>query len=307
MGGWTRTPNFIYDLMPSMKAAELKVVMAISRQTSGWQRDCATMRLADIEALTGLSHPSVVSGIKDAMAHGILGREVQGETFVYWLIDPCETDDIVKNFNTEEANSDAESKNSLPSEVKKVNSGTVKKVNTNKRYIYINKQTTKKKEIAANAAPPATPVDVPAKPKRSRKPKDPPSSEKPPREPTEWVLFLEALCWVCHGHKDIGALTEAQRGQLTSEGKTIRSKDFTTDDLREWYKTVWAQGWQYKQSKKARPKPADVRSSIAQLRAETPEGFEVVGVSHAATNGELNRQALANVVNRMKGQLNGHG
>lgn len=150
--GWTKTPNFIYDLMPQMKEAELKVVLAVARQTSGWQRDRAKMRMADLKDETGLSHPSVNTGIKAAMERGILGRDVNGESFVYWLIDPEDTSVTVKIFNTEEAAETVESQNSLQSDVKNLNNDSVKNFDTNKRNINTNKPE-EKKESSADAPP----------------------------------------------------------------------------------------------------------------------------------------------------------
>jgi hypothetical protein len=136
--------------------------------------------------------------------------------------------------------------------------------------------TEKEKEIAADAALPSTPpVAAKPKPKRSRSPRKPPRSEAPPREPTEWQLLLEAMCWVCYGHKKINDLTEAQRGALTAEAKRISDNGRTIDDLRKWFATVWQPGWQW-QKNKSRPKPSDVRSSLPALDSETPEGFEEV-------------------------------
>lgn len=105
---------------------------------------------------------------------------------------------------------------------------------------------------------------------------------------------------------ELGSLTETKRGALLAEAKQIHEKKFTKDDLREWYKQVWPESWQWKKDK-SRPQPSDVRSSIAQLRAETPAGFEVNAVAVNGSNAAHNRQAVANVVNRMKAQVNGHG
>lgn len=162
MSGWTQTPNFIYDLMPEMKEAEIKVVMAVARQTIGWQRERVPLRMTDFEKLTGLTRPTVNTGIKAAMQRGILTREADGETFSYWLEEPEPSEETVKNFNHEAVNGgqeesaesknsllstvknfnhedDEESKNFLPSAVKNLNSETVKNFNPNKRNINTNK------------------------------------------------------------------------------------------------------------------------------------------------------------------------
>jgi len=149
------------------------------------------------------------------------------------------------------------------------------------------------KSIVADAtpAPPVAPVvTVLEKPKgkRTAKPKEPPhTSEITPREPSEWQEFVGAFCWLCHAHKEVGTLTKEQRGALLAEAKVVHDDGYDTDNLREWYKSIWLQSWQWKKDR-SRPKPADVRSSIAQLRAETPEGFEVSPVlngNHSTNNG----------------------
>jgi len=143
----------------------------------------------------------------------------------------------------------------------------------------------------ATPTPPVAPVvTVLEKPKgkRTAKPKEPPhTSEITPREPSEWQEFVGAFCWLCHAHKEVGTLTKEQRGALLAEAKVVHDDGYDTDNLREWYKSIWLQSWQWKKDR-SRPKPADVRSSIAQLRAETPEGFEVSPVlngNHSTNNG----------------------
>jgi hypothetical protein len=82
-----------------------------------------------------------------------------------------------------------------------------------------------------------------------------------------WQDYLEALCWICHGHQNTKALTEAQLGALTSEAKRIRADGYSKEDLSSWWKQVWRNGWQWDKGKQ-RPRPDEVRSSIPILRAE---------------------------------------
>lgn len=103
------------------------------------------------------------------------------------------------------------------------------------------------------------------------------ASAAPPDDET-WVAFLEAFCWVCHGHKDIGALTKEQKGALTSEAKRVRDKGYTIDDLRDWFRDVWQHDWRWTKNKQhERPRPADVRSMIPILRDTEPStsGYQV--------------------------------
>lgn len=274
MTGWTQTPNFIYDLMPDMKEAEIKVVMVIVRETIGWQKESVSLSLSDFERLTGMARASVNSGIQAAIQRGILERTEDGQSFIYKIVEPPQETELVQILN----HLDGTSTKSEPQLVQNLDHELVQNLDPIQRNIYTNKTKEREEEIAADAAPPSPPEpESPKKtPKRSRKSQTPPntSAAPPPPESTEWQEFVGAMCWLCHGHKEVKALTREQRGALLSEAKLIYAEGYTTDDLREWYKQIWAQSWQYKKNKTSRPPPSDVRSSIAQLRAETPEGFE---------------------------------
>lgn len=94
-----------------------------------------------------------------------------------------------------------------------------------------------------------------------------------------WPEFLDALCWICHGHQETQALTEEQLGALTSEGKRMRDDEYTTADLREWMMRHWFKDWRWEKGKE-RPQPHVVRSSIPILR-------DSVAVSGSAAPGGL--------------------
>lgn len=119
----------------------------------------------------------------------------------------------------------------------------------------------------------------------------------------EWPQFLEAFCWVCYGHKKLGMLTTTDKGKLTAEGKRIRAAGFGVDDLRAWFRDVWYQDWRWKKNK-SRPDPAQVRSSIAAVGAETPTGFEekpIVTANGAAPRSKV--QASMDAVDYVFDQL----
>ena len=94
----------------------------------------------------------------------------------------------------------------------------------------------------------------------------------PPFDP-DWLDFLNALCWICYGHKETKALTKDQFGALTAEAKLMRDDGYGIDDLRRWMKEHWQQDWRWKKDKQ-RPRPDEVRSSIPVLRAGAEPGEE---------------------------------
>ncbi len=83
----TQTPNELFDdHMKEMTGAELKIVLAICRQTFGWHKERDRISLSQLMEMTGLTRMTVVSGIKKSMARGmVVRREVDGG-FEYALV-----------------------------------------------------------------------------------------------------------------------------------------------------------------------------------------------------------------------------
>lgn len=85
--GYTQLPNVLVDeVMPAVTTlAELKVTLAIGRETFGWQRGERRIGLDRIMELTGLSRTSAQKGIAQALERGYLGRRREGHGFVYGI------------------------------------------------------------------------------------------------------------------------------------------------------------------------------------------------------------------------------
>jgi phage replication O-like protein O len=72
---YTQIPNVILDdYLAVMKPAELRVVLAIARQTFGWHRESEQLSIAELEAMTGMSRQGVLNGLNDAIESGIIER-----------------------------------------------------------------------------------------------------------------------------------------------------------------------------------------------------------------------------------------
>lgn len=83
----TQTPNALLDeLLPQIDSlAELKVTLAIVRQTFGWHRDEKVLSITRLEQLTGLSREGVVSGTRKALERGAVERVRNGRSHAYRL------------------------------------------------------------------------------------------------------------------------------------------------------------------------------------------------------------------------------
>lgn len=77
--GYTKMPNWIFARMAEMTEAELKIVLAVMRQTVGWQREEARLSNTELQRAAGLSYQSTVNGIKAALEHGFITRRPDEE------------------------------------------------------------------------------------------------------------------------------------------------------------------------------------------------------------------------------------
>lgn len=81
---YTQTPNSLFDeYMRDMNGSELKVVLAIIRQTLGWHRTRARYSMGNIERLTGLSTHSVIEAVEAAEKRGLI-RRIDGAMPAEW-------------------------------------------------------------------------------------------------------------------------------------------------------------------------------------------------------------------------------
>jgi len=72
---WTQCPNDLFDeFMPILGDAELRVILAIVRQTTGYHRTITKFSISKIMKMTGLSHNGVTAGARDAEEDGFIRR-----------------------------------------------------------------------------------------------------------------------------------------------------------------------------------------------------------------------------------------
>jgi phage replication O-like protein O len=83
---YTQIPNVFLDEIMSQKnmgLSELKVTLAIFRQTFGWHKREDRISLTQLCTLTGLSRQAVIDGIEAAMHRKTIKRRPQGQHFIY--------------------------------------------------------------------------------------------------------------------------------------------------------------------------------------------------------------------------------
>lgn len=98
--GYTQIPNEILDEMPRMKEAELRITLAIARQTFGWQKSKDMLSIGRLMQLTGLSRQGVQNGIAAALQRGTIDREPATRQMYYYFL----VVNVVDRLDTEPVN-----------------------------------------------------------------------------------------------------------------------------------------------------------------------------------------------------------
>ena len=269
-GGWTQTPNFIMDAIPDMKPAEVQVVMAIVRQTIGWQRERISLTMGELEALTKMARASVVAGVKDALKRGVISREEDGKSYIYRITEPSMESASVQILNrcseqpvqnldrdTEQPVQNLNSK--TPESVQILDRQSVQNLNPNKRNINTNTPEEKKGERAQAPAAPNTDVDFGGK-------------ALTPQQ-TMFAAICEAMGW---DYRIVKRQDKQPVGELVSD---LSKAGYTADDIRRFMVEVWFKDWRW-EKRQERPRLKDIRQGIGALRAVLPEEM-----SRASPNG----------------------
>lgn len=85
--GWTMTPNDYLDHMSTLGNAELRVLLAITRKTIGYQKDTDVISFSQFEEITGLARQHVKGAIDSLLSKGIISRtDAKRSSFSYQLV-----------------------------------------------------------------------------------------------------------------------------------------------------------------------------------------------------------------------------
>lgn len=80
---YTKTPNFIFEIMPQLSPAEFKVIMVVVRQTFGFHKERDAISLSQFMSMTSLSRQGVINAIASLIEKGFIVKHTIGNTFKY--------------------------------------------------------------------------------------------------------------------------------------------------------------------------------------------------------------------------------
>lgn len=85
---YTETPNMLFDdFMKDMSESELKVTLAIVRQTFGYHKKSDPISLSQLEKMTGLSRTACQSGVDAVIKRGLVTRSTgKRNVSIYTLV-----------------------------------------------------------------------------------------------------------------------------------------------------------------------------------------------------------------------------
>lgn len=82
---YTQIPNAVLHDMPDMKEAELRLILAVCRQTFGFHKRDDVLSLSQLQALTGMSRQGVVNALEQPHAKKYITRTRRGGSYSYRL------------------------------------------------------------------------------------------------------------------------------------------------------------------------------------------------------------------------------
>ena len=74
-GRFTRTPNYLLDrLLPTLRDTELRVLLVVTRATTGWNRDgrAVEMSYRQLAQRTGRSRTAIVEALRSLERHRLI-------------------------------------------------------------------------------------------------------------------------------------------------------------------------------------------------------------------------------------------
>lgn len=71
---YTQVPNDLFDMLPDMTDAEIRVTLIMIRETVGYHRDAAKVGMAELARRAGLSYNGAVAGCQSASIRGTFKR-----------------------------------------------------------------------------------------------------------------------------------------------------------------------------------------------------------------------------------------
>jgi phage replication O-like protein O len=230
---YTQIPNVLLDdLMLQMGEAELKVTLAIARQTFGYHRQCFKISLTDLEGMTKLSRQGVVNGVEAGLKRGTIYRkDNESGGFDYGLL-VNEVDYPAKS---------ASQRSGLPlvNEVDQASQRSgLEVVNEVDQYTPVLKKVLKKVK------------------KESIKE----SISLPTPQQEMFAAVCEALGW------DYQVISDKNKGQVAQTCGVLVKAGYTIDDLRRFMMEVWPLDWRWQKNKQY-PSLEDLRKDIGKIRS----------------------------------------
>lgn len=83
---FTKVPNVVFDVLPSLAPNEVQLFMCLLRLTAGYHQDCCSPASSELEAATELGATSIYEARKSLEQRGLIRVERNpGARCVYWL------------------------------------------------------------------------------------------------------------------------------------------------------------------------------------------------------------------------------
>lgn len=181
--GFTRNPNWIFDLMPALTPAQYKVLSAAVRLTYGWNSDWTDASAADVAEMTGVARPTVAAILNTFAAVGLITREPGSRNGYRWCLNPMTCADLSSKLTDHKATCQQSLQLPVILDDNYLSSKMTAYIRKKDRKDRKDRERTRGEKQAARESPATEQIATPDRPVRTPPPRAAPPP--PPREVTQ--------------------------------------------------------------------------------------------------------------------------
>lgn len=264
------------------------VLLALAEHADNTTDTCypSMQTLADMACISVRQVINIISDLKESGDIEVISTRGRSQSNTYKLTLKCESDFILLN-ETEADNNVKSSVNNVKPSTNNVKPSTEK---CEMGFTLTNIEPNTINTLSTNVDEQARPNSVLSEGKKEKRTsKKSTVATQPPTddddaaatqtpEQQEW---FGALCWLVYGHKDYKLLGKIDKIAIGKTAKEIRELEYTIDDLRNWYKTIWCKEFPGLQKGGViqNPRLKDIKTGIGRVKPTThTNGFNAPAV-----------------------------
>ena len=256
------------------KSGSHKLVLLALAEYANDSDECwpSMQTLSDMTCVSVRQIINIITELKNSGYLEVIATRGRSQSNHYKLIVKCEADCTLLS-EMEAENNVKSSVNNVKSSVNNVKSSVEKcEAHFTRSVIEPNTINTLSTNVDVQSTQTSLSSDgkkqKPDKPKKASQPATDADADAEPTQTPEQQEWFGALCWLIYGHKEYKLLSKIDKIAIGKTAKEIRGLEYTIDDLRTWYKTIWCKEFPglQKNGTIQNPRLKDIKTGIGKVK-----------------------------------------